>query len=68
MQLYDNTINGSVEQVKLEEMPEGPPEGLTTEETLTKAAEIFFEMFEEAETVRHEEAFASYYIYEFDTT
>ena len=35
MQLYDDAINGRVEQVKLEEMPEGPPEGLTTKETLT---------------------------------
>ena len=35
MDLYDNTINGKVEQVKLEEMLEGPSEGLTTEETLT---------------------------------
>ena len=40
---------------------------MSTREILTEAADTYFEMFEEFEHEQHKEAFAAYYIYDFNT-
>jgi predicted metallo-beta-lactamase superfamily hydrolase len=66
--LYNETINGEVDQVELSPMEEEfHPLTQSSKEILTEAADIYFEMFEEFEHEHHKEAFGAYYIYDYDT-